>query len=102
MLNWCGYVTIPNDHPDFNSSNINKIYNFHGGVTYDDSNGTYGFDCAHYTDIVPYTESSMYRSFGETLTIPNFRRRYWTFEDVKKETNRLAKLFYNRMNEVVV
>lgn len=69
MLNWCGYVGISSDHPDFNRDygDLEEL-NVHGGLTYanlcqgnichlSDDNGepTYwlGFDCGHFDDIAP-------------------------------------------------
>lgn len=75
MLNWCGYVGIPKEHPyhgveyDHNDGDnpVEKL-DVHGGVTYsnhcshfichttdeeEDDLFWIGFDCAHFDDIVP-------------------------------------------------
>jgi len=65
--NWCGYVGVPEDHPDFGKQDTD--YNVHGGITYRDlcsppichipENGMpekvwwIGFDTAHGGDKSP-------------------------------------------------
>ena len=61
MLNYCGYIFIPHDHPSFalieNDYQVDDILDMHGGCTYFDYEYGYiivGFDCAHVYDIVPF------------------------------------------------
>lgn len=44
----CGYVTIP---PNIKCKNFDNI-KVHGGITFNDGHKI-GFDCGHFTDIVP-------------------------------------------------
>lgn len=50
-----GYINVP---ADITEEKFNAIENFsHGGITYDEHEGDYivlGFDCAHYSDMIPY------------------------------------------------
>jgi hypothetical protein len=49
---WCGYVTIPNDYPQFDYEDEIEC---HGGITYQESvNGgiRIGFDCGHSGDLI--------------------------------------------------
>ena len=50
-----GYINVPTD---ITEEKFNTIENFsHGGITYDEQEGDYlvlGFDCAHYSDMIPY------------------------------------------------
>lgn len=68
---WCAYV-----HTTFEED---KEYDVHGGITGGTADGGTGFDCAHYNDYMPL--SPFHLSDDE---------HYWTFPEVKKETERLA------------
>lgn len=52
MLAWCGYVTVPSDHKDYNKDYDDINIDVHGGITYS-SFGTFGFDCIHGGDLSP-------------------------------------------------
>lgn len=56
---WCGYLKI-------NALNDEKrkivFNNFHHGITYDDDDDWYGFDCAHGGDYVPCNNSLFIKS----------------------------------------
>lgn len=74
--NWCGYVGVPPEHPDFEQEYDDLDVSVHGGLTYaamcdgDEERGIchvpgpgepeawwFGFDCAHHMDIVPALEA---------------------------------------------
>lgn len=81
---YCGYVTLPENHPCYNCSEeaIADI-EVHGGIT---SHGkkTLGFDCAHAGDMMP----SM-ALFAPAL-LSMYPHHYWTFEEVKEELKSFA------------
>ena len=107
MGNWCGYVAVPPGHPIFEKEYDSIDVDVHGGLTYSahcqgpichvpkpgqpDNVWWFGFDCAHYMDLVP--------SFEPLLTTlghphPNFMTDRSTYRDVpyvKKEVERLAE-----------
>ena len=96
---YCGYVQLPGDHPyyDKHYDDIDDIY-VHGDLTYS-TDGLFGFDCSHILegDISPLDETmrakypDMFRSLHNGTT-----PHYWTFEEVKKETENMAKQFFNK------
>lgn len=53
---WCGYVHLPAGHQWFGTE-YDAPWEVHGGVTYGkldrDGRWTLGFDCAHYSDMMP-------------------------------------------------
>jgi hypothetical protein len=95
---YCGYVTIPNTHPDFGTHDMDMDVDIHGGLTYSDETGKFGFDCAHMNDIVPALETlnktmpDLFKKFG------NEEKHYWTFEEVENEVKKLAQTFKEREN----
>lgn len=61
-LCWCGYVTIPKTHPDFEKGYDDVDIYPHGGMTYANE-GKFGFDCSHAGDISPtFSHPLMYTS----------------------------------------
>lgn len=109
---WCGYVGVPPGHPwhgltdsgtydaETNEYTPTKLTaEAHGGITYakkcvgpichvpapgeSDDVWWLGFDCAHLGDKSP--GNSFSRSFGHET------ESYWTVEQVRAETERLAK-----------
>lgn len=83
----CGYVTLPDNHPDVGKAYDDIDVSVHGGLTFGGCN-TYGFDCAHLGDLIPFNpidEQGVYR----------------TMEWVIEETKRLADQFKAREKEVV-
>jgi len=105
---YCGYVQLPKDHPDFNKNTEDLELNIHGGITYA-SDGLFGFDCHHLNDLSPVDCVMM----TDVQTLNNIisreknsertsertserKKHYWTFEEVKAETEKLARLFYDR------
>lgn len=86
---WCGYCQLPDAHPYCNESytSDNDDINVHGGITFA-SNNTFGFDCAHYNDLIPgYSIPEI------KFNWPTRNGHYWTFDDVKKEVENMAKQF---------
>lgn len=75
---WCGYVGVPLYHPAL-AVDVESLVDVHGGITYKDKCSPpichvpqpdmpeevmwYGFDCAHYMDLIPsrQTEPYVYR-----------------------------------------
>ncbi|CAH6419854.1 Hypothetical protein HVR_LOCUS935 [uncultured virus] len=111
-LCWCGYVKLPETHI-FNNldydrrsrhgsrgyDNVNQYVIVHGDLTFANGN-TFGFDCAHsFTDIIPGDAI-----LGDTFIniIPETGRKYWTYDDVKRETEDLASQFkqYEKYNSI--
>lgn len=99
-LHWCGYIALTKDHPYYGKS-YNEIdpectLEVHGGLTYSDAcNETIchktetndevwwlGFDCGHYQDLSPGSLKWMPESI--------FEKHYWTVEEVKLETMKIA------------
>lgn len=104
-LTWtyCGYVYLPPDHIDYNKSynELEDIIKVHGNLTYG-NNGVFGFDCCHSLmgDVSPVSETLKIKDpklFQHVDSLSN-RYHYWTFEDVKKETENMAKQFKDREN----
>ena len=80
----CGYVYVPPAHPYFGLNMKLLNLNCHGGITYsreDDGMWCFGFDCAHYLDIVP--------RIAGILKMEGYQ--YRTIEYVTNELNLLAK-----------
>jgi hypothetical protein len=87
MGHYCGYVTIPKNHPYYGMDQMGDEFDLevHGGISWWTGN-TFGFDCAHGSlgDIVPVLHgSTIYYDDG---LWPTFR----TFEYVKEQVNILA------------
>lgn len=76
-LNWCGRVFCDGD-----SVNITKL-SVHGGINYK-TQTKIGFDTSHNGDLQVVREVL----FGGDH---NKNRKYWTFEDTKVETIKLAR-----------
>ena len=75
----CGYVTIPKSHPCYNMGYDDIPIDVHGGLTFSNGEGCFGFDCAHAGDI----NSNEHDREGH----------FWTIDDVEKETNSIAEQF---------
>lgn len=106
---WNGYVTVPPTHQFYGAAYLIKyrqrIIDVHGGLTCKTENGTFGFDTHHILsgDISPtyvyYQEQSKILPIQDptirlTLalgTVFSNEPKYWTFEEVKKETEKLAR-----------
>lgn len=101
---YCGYVQLPKDHPyyDKNYNEIDDIY-VHGDLTYS-ADGLFGFDCYHITDgdISPVDETMRAKHPDMFPKLSMFNRNpphYWTFEDAKRETENMAKQFFDIANK---
>jgi len=89
---WCGYVALPEGHPDWGKDYDSVNVRVHGSLTFSSRGGQrywkgknlwwFGFDCAHAGDLVP--------------AYPHVGEHYWTLEEVIKETKRLAKQLVRR------
>lgn len=88
-FNWCAYVKLPSDHPDFllNQRQMNSVYNVHSGISYC-QDGSIGFSTVNDNDYCLMRE--MTRGVSEA----NLKYRSYNF--VKLETIRLAKQIYER------
>lgn len=112
---WCGYVSLPKDHP-FHDLSYDDLENMkdveldvHGGITFSDR-GVFGFDCSHYGDyyIMGYSMMSMIGQFAtdiansyERTMAGDKRLTYKTKEYVIKQTNSLAEQFYSYKDMVI-
>ena len=61
MGHYCGYVIVPYNHPAAGCEVMKapcSNYHVHGGISYSErfseSGWAVGFDCAHYSDYLPY------------------------------------------------
>lgn len=90
---WNGYVSVPPTHRLKGTIYLNvKGINVHGGLTYSDVEGTFGFDTYHVMsgDTSP-ADAYFHQQYQlPQLANPAIKPKYWTFEEVKKETERLA------------
>ena len=115
---WCGYAGVTPGHPlyqvDYDSAGDIDV---HGGLTYsamcdgDEEKGIchvakgidgeeveawwLGFDCAHALDAVPLL--SVLPGFPKSSILSN--GHYWTYEEVRAETERLAKQLIRMLPE---
>ena len=48
----CGYIYLPESHPDYGKTYDEIGIDVHGGLTFSES-GKFGFDCAHAGDFQP-------------------------------------------------
>lgn len=80
---WCGYVY-------YCSKRVINVQ-VHGGITYNDGIKL-GFDTNHYGDLSPAVVLLNYfATKNRTMLLETIKRKhYWTFEEVKEETERLA------------
>jgi len=103
---WCGYVTLPETHPDFSTSyeDLGVHFNVHGGLTFGED-GTFGFDTSHLGDIIPSQFVNIQRVIVEACEAgeaikrvmnKDDSRHYWTYEEVEKELKSLAEQFKKR------
>lgn len=89
-LHWCGYVGVSSSHP-FYLKDYDEVRDIsvHGGLTYSDVRieadkfWFFGFDCAHFMDLVPGT--LLHRS---SLPVNDV---YRNMNFVKAETEELAR-----------
>jgi hypothetical protein len=93
----CGYVTVPKKHHYYGLGYNDVMANVHGGLTFSDDKGTFGFDCSHGGDLTPGILLSVLKSAKDpsdyvrmTLDMDTYR----TFEWVMDETEKLARCLY--------
>lgn len=94
---YCGYVHLPSTHPDYDKMyyEVEEII-IHGGLTYSNTEGIFGFDCHHLDDLSPADPNIvdfLDRVSGE---VPEHPAHYWTFEEAEAEVKRLAEQFKTR------
>lgn len=87
---WCGYVKLPDTHPDYGTS-YDDLYSIsvHGGLTYSEG-GEFGFDCGHGGDISPMVS---------LLVGAHPDDRYRNIGYVIKEIMSMAEQFKERENK---
>lgn len=86
---YCGYVIISKEHPYFKDGDDANVQ-VHGGITYADDNGTFGFDCLHWGDLSPLQQTIECQFNNIPL---KFGLHYWTFEEAMAEVENMAKQF---------
>jgi|SRR5579862_1178621 len=96
--NYCGYVDLPPNHPDFSKTyqDLEKIISVHGGLTYGNCDGSFGFDTCHMGDLSPVGVTLKSKYPEMILHFPPTTYHYWTFEEVKTEVENMAKQFKSR------
>jgi hypothetical protein len=93
----CGYVTVPKHHHYSGLGYNDVMANVHGGLTFSDDKGTFGFDCAHAGDLCPGIVLSILgtaRDPAEYTQLTIAHDTYRTFDWVVKETEDLAKCLH--------
>jgi hypothetical protein len=88
-LHLCGYVVVHNIHPFFDKDYeiLNDMgIKVHGGLTYGNGAGKFGFDCCHYGDL-SYHEVLIDSVFNDHL-YDNATYRNWDY--VKQQVLSLA------------
>lgn len=88
----CGYVHIPKTH-NLYGVGYNELYgngidiDVHGGITYaeeEDGEWVYGFDCAHWHDLVPSSIENGYYEPGDV-----YRNMAYVESEINLLTNQL-------------
>jgi hypothetical protein len=113
----CGYVQLPESHPDLGADAVDIDVDVHGGLTYGpDEHGWVGFDTGHAGDVWPDDEVNAlieltpepYRAevFSSTMhmrallarvgPVPDAWRQDWTVERLVAEVERLAAQLHER------
>jgi hypothetical protein len=106
---YCGYVQLPRHHPDYAKTyhELEDHINVHGGLTYGEGNGKFGFDCHHVIegDVSPADACLALKSADNPFLASLFnprkmsltgRTHYWNFEEAKRETECMADQFHGR------
>jgi hypothetical protein len=101
-LSLLGYVTVPKKHHYYGLGYNDVMANVHGGLTFSDDKGTFGFDCAHAGDMCPGVFLSVLRSTEYTgyTQLAISHDTYRTFDWVVKQTEDLAKELHKMDAEV--
>lgn len=93
--NWNGYVSVPPTHrlKETDYTEVQEEFDImvHGELTYSDGAGTFGFDTHHLGDIIPVDAYYKEKGYISCTIDATLRPKYWTFEEVKKETEQLAR-----------
>jgi len=79
----CGYIYLPESHPDYGKTYHDLDVDVHGGLTFSED-GKFGFDCAHAGD---YEPGNTYHFDGDM---------YRTVDFVLAELHKLAEQFDRR------
>jgi hypothetical protein len=92
----CGYVTVPKKHHYYGLGYNDVMANVHGGLTFSDGKGEFGFDCAHAGDMCPGILLSVMKSTEYTgyTSMSIEHEVYRTFDWVMDETEELAKCLH--------
>ncbi|PWG65595.1 hypothetical protein [Bifidobacterium callitrichidarum] len=103
---WNGYVNLPEEHPWRDMEDWEIPTRVHGGITYGpDEDGWIGFDMMHLHDSVitldGHDMDDDIRLFCLEHGLPEPRIEQRTFEDVYRETLKLAREACEAMKEVV-
>jgi hypothetical protein len=110
--NWCGYVAVPPGHPAFGKHFDDIEIQIHGGLTYSDhcqghvchvpkpgepdNVWWFGFDCAHYLDLVPSVEPLLTMLGHPHPGFLTGRSVYRDVPYVKNEVENLAKQLHEK------
>ena len=86
---YCCYVYVGTNHPYFKDGE-DALITVHGGITFVDEKGVFGYDCLHFGDLSPLQETLNIQYFNIPL---KFGTHYWTFEEAGEETENMAKQF---------
>lgn len=95
---YCCYVQLPYSHPDYykhyDDIDFDKDVTPHGGLTHGNERGEFGIDFSHASDIRPRQAylDEFDREIGYTIS----ESHYWTFEEAKREIEKLADQFKTR------
>lgn len=87
---WCGYVEVGDRKLDTDELDV------HGGITRG-SDTSIGFDCSHAGDWMPGPDLPVETQPEVIRAMQNLRNsedHYWTFSEVKAETERLANQIF--------
>lgn len=88
-LAWCGYCLLPDKHVAYNYDIFDLNLKIHGGITYTNGSGLFGFDCMHDCDIAPRNDDA---DIADRLNnIPGCK--YWKHEEVVEEIKKMVDCF---------
>ena len=100
MGTWCGYVRVPEGHPDERKDYDEVDVNVHGGCTFrckaKEGGSWFGFDCAHAGDYVPFMDRDKPEINNKPTRMDG--KKMWHAADVREETNSLAEQLDERKN----
>lgn len=96
----CGYIYLRIDHPWAKQEEEIECH-IHGGITFysvEDDSFIIGFDCAHGTDLLPYSEEKTYQLMLDIISkdsIQYFKLRD-AIENMRKANKMLIQFFPER------